>query len=109
MPSRRSSFGPDSTLALISRLPSASLRAAASRPFSGRLTHRARPNARSAAPIIATAQIVPKRTQSATISRSSGAVDRIRITVPSTGPPSVPGLKTGTAAIAREPVVPVMA
>ena len=70
----------------MARSPSASLRAAVSRPFSGLPTHRARPNANSAAPIIATAQIVPKITHTVTISLSSDRVDLARITVPTSGP-----------------------
>ena len=79
---RRSSGGPESTTARMARSPSASRPAAVSSPASGLLTHRARPKASRAAPIMATTAIVPRMTQSLTTSLFSELVDLARITVP---------------------------
>ena len=79
---RRSSGGPESTTARMSRSPSASRPAAVSSPASGLLTHRARPKASRAAPIMAITAIVPRMTQSRITSSFSELVDLARITVP---------------------------
>ena len=79
---RRSSGGPESTTARLSISPSASRPAALSSPASGLLTHRARPKASKVAPIMATTAIVPRMTQSSTMSRFSDVVALARITVP---------------------------
>ena len=102
---RRSSGGPESTTARMSRAPSASRPAAVSSPASGLLTQRARPKASRAAPIMAITAIVPRMTQSPTMSSSSELVDLARITVPTS--PYLPRRKTGMAAATRDPVISV--
>ena len=82
---RRSSGGPESTTARMSRSPSASRPAALSSPATGLLTQRARPNASRAAPSMATTAMVPRMTQSSTMSPLSDLVDLARTTVPTSG------------------------
>src|SRR5204863_316377 len=76
-----------------------------SRPASGLLTHRARLKASRAAPIMASTAIVPRMTQSLTMSLSSELVDLVRITVPTS--PYLPPRKTGMAAAIRDPAASV--
>ena len=79
---RRSSGGPESTMARLVRSPSASLPAAPSSLASGLLTQRTSANASSVAPIRATTPIVARMAHSATMARFSDAEDLARITVP---------------------------
>src|SRR5712691_10799563 len=101
---RRNSGGPESTTARMARSPSASRPAAPSSLASGLFTHRARPNASSAAQIVATTAIVPRMTQSATMAFLRDAEDLARITVPTSTPAL---LYTGAAATTHDPVVSV--
>ena len=89
----------------MARSPSASRPAAVSSPASGLLTHRARPKASRAAPIMASTAIVPRMTQSLKMSLFSELVDLVRTTVPTS--PYLPPRKTGMAAATRDPAASV--
>ena len=109
VPRRRSSGGPEPTTVLIARSPSASLRAAASSPFSGLLTDRASPKASTAAAIIARTLIVPRMTHSERMSLSSDLFGLATMTVPTHDRRWLTRPKTGTAAMTWDPTVSVTA